>query len=83
MPLVDGIMVLGPGSAQLQAAYAIWSHSSAARMVFIGLGSRPSAFAVLFSMRPYRFQSPSFFTASIKELGMRTELLLFWPLTVL
>src|SRR5262249_15632287 len=66
-----------PGSAQDQAAEAIWSHSSRARKVFRGLGGRPSARAFSFSVRQQRCQGPSFCTASMKALVTRTELLLF------
>src|SRR5438046_1266288 len=71
-----------PGSAQAQAAYAIWSHNSAARSVLRGRGGRFSRRAVSFSVRQYRFQGPSFRTASMNALSMRTELLLFCPETV-
>src|SRR3546814_13572550 len=58
-----------PGSAQDQAAWAIWSHSSPARTVF----------AILPSVRRIRFQSSSFSTASRKAFVTRTELFEFWP----
>src|SRR2546422_1071763 len=40
-----------PGSAQAQAALAIWSHNSRALRVLHGLGSRRSAFAFSLSVR--------------------------------
>src|SRR4051812_13148288 len=71
-----------PGSAQAQAAFAIWSHRSRAFSVFFGFGARPSFFAFSFSVRQYRCQGPSASTACMNSLVMRTELLLFWPATV-
>src|SRR5258705_9904398 len=61
-----------PGSAQAQAAWEIFSHRSRAFMVL----------ETLPSVRRISFQSPSVFTASMKLLVMRTELLEFWPETV-
>src|SRR5207237_957712 len=70
-----------PGSAQAQAALVIWSHRSRARSVLRGFGARFSALAFSFSVRQYRCHEPSFKTASMNPLLMRTELLLFWPET--
>ena len=61
-----------PGSAQAQAASAIWSQRSRALTV---LATSPS-------VRRVRFQSPSFSTASMKSFVTRTELFEFWPETV-
>src|SRR5687768_3330084 len=71
-----------PGSAQDQAAKAICSHRSRARMLRRGLGVRFCFFAFSFSVRQNRCHSSSFCTASMNVLVMRTELLLFWPETV-
>src|SRR6516162_7010053 len=71
-----------PGSAHDQAAKVICSHRSRARIVFRGLGTRPSACAFSFSVRQYRCQGPSACTASMNSLVTRTELLLFCPETV-
>ena len=71
-----------PGSAQDQAALAIWSQSSRARSVLHGFGCRPSRFAFSRSVRQVRCQGPSRSTASMKLSVTRTELLLFWPETV-
>src|SRR5262245_65325600 len=71
-----------PGSAQDQAAKAICSHRARARSDRRGLGTRPSRWAFSFSVRQYRFHSPSCSTASMKAFVTRTELLLFWPETV-
>src|SRR5262249_1351355 len=71
-----------PGSAHNQAALAICSHRSRARRVLRGLGGRPSCLAFSFSVLQYRCQGPSFSTASMNSLVIRTELLLFWPETV-
>src|SRR5262245_56881257 len=71
-----------PGSAHDHAACAICSHSSRARSVFLAFGARPCSRAFSFSVRQYRFQGPSFCTASMKAASMRTELLLFCPDTV-
>src|SRR5438093_13380944 len=61
-----------PGSAQRQAAYAIWSHKSRALTVF----------EIFLSVRRSSSQSASSSIALKKRLGMRTELLEFWPETV-
>src|SRR5215471_9496808 len=61
-----------PGSAQAQAAWAIFSHRSRAFRVL----------ATLPSVRWNSFQSPSDSTAAMKSLGTRTELLEFCPDTV-
>src|SRR5450432_2100475 len=61
-----------PGSAHLQAANAICSHRSRALIVLV----------ILPLVRPVRCQSPSSSIALKNRLGMRTELLEFWPLTV-
>src|SRR5438552_1711677 len=71
-----------PGSAQDQAAKEISSHSSLALRVRQGRGGRFSFSARARSVRQTRSQVPSFLTASMKPLVMRTELLLFWPETV-
>src|SRR5437868_3313166 len=71
-----------PGSAQLQAANAISSHSSRAFSVRLGFGSRPALCAFAFSVRQYSGQSPSSWTACMKALVIRTELFEFCPLTV-
>src|SRR2546430_13004597 len=71
-----------PGSAHAQAALAIWSHSSRALSVLRGLAARSSLRAFSSSVRQYRCHGPSFCTASMNSLVMRTELLLFWPETV-
>src|SRR5262245_64049380 len=71
-----------PGSAQAHAAYATWSHSARAFSTRRGFAGRCSRFAFSFSVRQKSDQSPSFSTASMNELGTRTELLLFWPETV-
>ena len=62
-----------PGSAQDHAAVATFSHRSRA---FRRLCTLPS-------VRRMSFQSPSERAASMKAFVRRTELLLFWPLTVL
>ncbi len=61
-----------PGSAQRQAAYPMASQSFVASSV---LATPPS-------VRRVRSQVESLATASKKALGMRTELLEFWPETV-
>ena len=61
-----------PGSAQDQAATAMVSHRSEARSVR----------TVLLVVRLVSFHSSSRSIASMKLLGMRTELLLFWPATL-
>src|SRR5713226_8890223 len=61
-----------PGSAEAQAAYAIFSHKSRAFRVL----------AILPSVRRVRCQSPSETTRSMKSLSSRTELFEFWPETV-
>src|SRR2546423_4740268 len=61
-----------PGSALAHAALPMRSQSSRAFSVLLGLRST----------RRIRSQSPSFCTASMKPLDMRTELLAFWPDTV-
>src|SRR5882757_5254202 len=71
-----------PGSAQLHAANAIWSHRSRACSVFFAFGARPSAFAFSSSVRQYRFHGPFVSTAFMNSLVIRTELLLFCPETV-
>src|SRR5262245_48710737 len=71
-----------PGSAQLHAANAIWSHSPRALSVRHGFGSRPSRRARSFSVRQYSGQSVSSRTARMKALSIRTELFEFWPDTV-
>src|SRR4051794_19466643 len=71
-----------PGSAQLQAANAISSHSSRALSVRHGFGLRPSRLAFSFSVLQYRFQSPSSWAAFMNSLVIRTELFEFCPLTV-
>src|SRR5205807_9423741 len=71
-----------PGSAHDQAAKEISSQSSRARNVLRGFGTRPSRLAFSFSVLQYSGHSPSFCTASMNSLLMRTELLLFWPDTV-
>src|SRR5258708_5241734 len=71
-----------PGSAQLQAANAISSHNSRALSVSAGFGSRSSLRAFSFSVRQYRFQSPSSWAAFMNSLVIRTELFEFCPLTV-
>ena len=71
-----------PGSAQPHAAKAIWSHSSRAFSVFFGRGARPSSFALASSVRQYRCHGPSPSTAFMNSLVIRTELLMFCPLTV-
>src|ERR687897_852839 len=68
-----------PGSAQLHAANAIWSHSSRAFIVFFARGAGPSSPALAIPVRQYRCHGPSFSTAFMKSLVIRTELLLFWP----
>src|SRR4051794_25491379 len=65
-----------PGSAQDHAALAICSHKSRARNSLHGVGARPARRAFSFSVRQYRYHGPSFRTASMKALSMRTELLL-------
>jgi len=62
-----------PGSAHFHAALPILSQSSRAGRVFM----------VLPEMRPTRFQSPPFSTASMKRLSSRTELFEACPATVL
>src|SRR5262245_65652903 len=71
-----------PGSAQLQAAKAIWSHSSRAFSVLHAVGARPSFFDFSSSVRQYSSQSPSSWAACMNSLVMRTELFEFCPLTV-
>src|SRR5262245_33997138 len=71
-----------PGSAQLHAAKAIWSHRSRAGSVFLGFAGRCSFFAFSSSVRQYRCHEPLDSTAFMNSLVMRTELLLFWPDTV-
>src|SRR5688572_21258967 len=61
-----------PGSAQVHAAYAIWSQRSLARTVA----------CVLPSVRRVRCHSSSSSTAFMKALVTRTELFEFWPDTV-
>src|SRR5215468_1050343 len=62
-----------PGSAQAQAACAIFSHSSRALTVFATLPGL---------VRQVRSQSPSASTALRNSSVTRTELLEFWPDTV-
>src|SRR5947209_435104 len=71
-----------PGSAQLHAANAIWSHRSRAGSVFFAFGARPSFFAFSSSVRQYRCHGPFVSTAFMNSFVIRTELLLFWPETV-
>src|SRR5262245_42974451 len=71
-----------PGSAQLQAANAIWSHSSRAFCVLAGFGSRSAFRAFSFSVRQTKFHSPSSWTACMNVFVIRTELFEFCPLTV-
>src|SRR5262245_50342185 len=61
-----------PGSAQRHAALPICSHSSAAWNL---LATCPV-------VRQCVFHSPFLSRVSKNASGMRTELLLFWPLTV-
>src|SRR5262245_41054164 len=61
-----------PGSAHCHAAVAIFSQRSRAPMVLY----------TFLSVRRISFQGPSFFTASMNSLAIRTELLEFWPDTV-
>ena len=61
-----------PGSAQAQAAWPIWSHSSRAETVL----------ATLPSVRRISSQGLSSRTASRNASVTRTELLEFWPETV-
>src|SRR5438105_15362405 len=61
-----------PGSAEAQAAWPIFSHSSRALRVFV----------TFLLMRPIRFQSPSVSTARKKSSFSDTELLEFCPETV-
>ncbi len=61
-----------PGSAQAQAASAIWSHRSRALTFFIAVPS----------VRAVSSQSPSSRTASTNSFETRTELFEFWPETV-
>src|SRR5262249_23143955 len=58
-----------PGSAQAQAAWAIFSHSARAFSTLLTLPS----------VRRVSFQSASASTAAMNELGTRTELLEFCP----
>src|SRR5262245_42564220 len=62
-----------PGSAQAQAAWPIFSHSSRAFSVFATLPGL---------VRQVRSQSPSASTAFRNSSVTRTELLEFWPDTV-
>src|SRR5262245_40484947 len=71
-----------PGSAQLQAAKAIWSQRSRAFMVLEGFGSRFSLRAFSFSVRQKSGHGPSSWTAFMNSLVIRTELFEFWPETV-
>src|SRR5687768_399481 len=71
-----------PGSAQLQAACAIWSHRSRAFSVRFAFAGRFCSFAFSSSVRQYRGHGPSASTAFMNALVIRTELLLFWPETV-
>src|SRR3989338_1443737 len=71
-----------PGSAHAQAAYPIWSQSARAFIVLQGLASRLSFAAFLSSVRQNKFQSASFSTDSKNACATRTELLEFWPETV-
>src|SRR5262245_27604718 len=66
-----------PGSAQLHAAKAIWSHSSRAARVFFAFGARFSFFALSSSVRQYKCHGPFASTAFMNSLVIRTELLLF------
>src|SRR3989338_1666424 len=63
-----------PGSAQDHAAYPISSQSMRALGVLGGRGAPPSSPAWRSPVRQYRFQSPSFDTASNKSCGTRMEL---------
>src|ERR1051326_2218122 len=71
-----------PGSAHDQAAKAISFQRSRALSDLHGFGVRLSFLARARSVRQYKCHGPSFLTASMKPLVIRTELLLFWPETV-
>ena len=72
-----------PGSAQAHAVYATLSQSALESMVLHGAGDLPSLAAISLSVLKYRSHPSPDFTESMKEFGTLTELLLFWPETVM